>query len=59
MEGEFISIPEDVSIEEAYKLMRLHLKEEFSVVDKTGKLVGRVGIFDVIRAVFRQKGIVK
>ena len=59
MEREFISISEDASIEEAYKLMRLHLKEEFSVVDKAGKLVGMVGIFDVIQAVFRQKGIIK
>ncbi|MBN1868991.1 MAG: CBS domain-containing protein [Candidatus Omnitrophica bacterium] len=59
MEREFISIPEDTSIEEAYKLMRLHLKEEFPIVDKTGKLVGMIGIFDVIRAVFRQKGIIQ
>lgn len=59
MEREFISIPEDTSIEEAYKLMRLHLKEEFPVVDKAGKLVGMVGIFDVVQAVFRQKGIIK
>ncbi len=59
METEFISILEDTSLEEAYKLMRLHLKEEFPVVDKAGKLVGIVGIFDVIQAVFRQKGINK
>jgi len=59
MEGEFISILEETSLEEAYKLMRLHLKEEFPVVDKVGKLVGMVGIFDVIQAVFRQKGIIK
>lgn len=59
MEREFISIFEDTSLEEAYKLMRLHLKEEFPVVDKAGKLVGMVGIFDIIQAVFRQKGIIK
>lgn len=59
MEREFISIPEDASIEEAYKLMRLHLKEEFPVVDKSGKLVGMVGIFDIIRTAFRQKGIIR
>lgn len=33
-------------------------KEEFPVVDKVGKLVGMVGIFDIIQAVFRQKGII-
>lgn len=59
MEREFISIPEDAAIEEAYKLMRLHLKEEFPVVSKAGKLVGMVGIFDIVQAVFRQKGIIK
>lgn len=59
METEFISILEDTSLEETYKLMRLHLKEEFPVVDKVGNLAGMVGIFDVIRAVFRQNGIIK
>jgi CBS domain-containing protein len=58
MEKEFISILEDTSIEEAYKLMRLHLKEEFPVTDKAGRLVGIIGVFDVIQAVFRQKGLI-
>lgn len=59
MEREFISILEDTLLEEAYKLMRLHLKEEFPIIDKSGKLVGIIGIFDVIQAVFRQKSIIK
>ena len=59
MEKEFISILEETSLEEAYKLMRLHLKEELPVVDKAGKLVGMVGIFDLIKAVFRQKDIIE
>lgn len=58
MESKFISIGEDASLEEAYKLMKLHLKEEFPVVDKDGKLVGMIGIFDIIREVFRQKGVI-
>lgn len=58
METKFVSIPEDTSLEEAFKLMRLHLKEEFPVVDKTGKLVGIIGIFDVIHQAFREKGII-
>ena len=48
MEREFISVLEDTALEEAYKLMRLHLKEEFPVVDKRGKLGGMVGIFDIV-----------
>ncbi|OGX18575.1 MAG: hypothetical protein A3K83_00320 [Omnitrophica WOR_2 bacterium RBG_13_44_8b] len=59
METKFITIQEGASLEEAYKLMKLHLKEEFPVVDRAGKLVGMVGIFDIIRQVFRQKGIIK
>ncbi len=59
METEFVSIPEDAAIQEAYKLMRLHLKEEFPVVGKAGTLVGMVGVFDIVQAVFRQKGIIK
>ena len=59
MEREFISILEDTSLEEAYKLRRLHLKEEVPVTDKAGRLVGMVGVFDIIQAVFRQKGIIE
>lgn len=58
MEKKFITIQEDASLEEAYKLMKLHLKEEFPVVDKEERLVGIIGIFDIIREVFRQKGFI-
>lgn len=59
MEHEYITIREDASLEEAYNLMKLHLKEELPVVDRAGRLTGRIGIFDIIGAVFRQKGIIK
>lgn len=59
MEHEYIIIQEDVSLDEAYHLMKLHLKEELPVVDRAGRLTGRIGIFDIIGAVFRQKGIIK
>lgn len=59
MDQEYISIREDISPDEAYNLMKLHLKEEFPVVDWGGRLVGRIGIFDIIKAVFSQKGIIK
>jgi len=58
METKFISIKEDASLEEAYKLAKLHLKEEFPVVDRAGKLVGKIGIFDIIRRVFQKKGVI-
>ncbi|MEW6009375.1 MAG: CBS domain-containing protein [Candidatus Omnitrophota bacterium] len=59
MESKFTTVEEDTSLEEAYKQMKLHLKEEIPVVDKAGKLVGRLGIFDIIRYIFGQKGIIK
>jgi CBS domain-containing protein len=58
MERKFISIQEDASLEKAYDSMKLHLKEQFPVVDKSGRLVGMIGIFDIIREVFRQKGVI-
>jgi CBS domain-containing protein len=59
MEHEYIVIQEDTSLDEVYNLMKLHLKEEFPVVDRAGRLTGRIGIFDILEAVFRQKGIIK
>lgn len=58
MERKFIYIQEDESLEKVYDSMKLHLKEQFPVLDKSGKLVGMIGIFDIIREVFRQKGII-
>jgi CBS domain-containing protein len=58
METKFVSLQEDAALEEAFKLMKLHLKEEFLVTDKTGKLVGKIGIFDIIRRVFQEKGVI-
>jgi CBS domain-containing protein len=58
METNFISLQEDAALEEAFKLMKLHLKEEFPVTDKTGKLVGKIGVFDIIRRVFQEKGVI-
>jgi len=58
METKFVSLQEDTTLEEAFKLMKLQLKEEFPVIDKTGKLVGKIGIFDIIRRVFQEKGVI-
>jgi len=58
MEKKFMTIREDISLEEAYKLMKLHIKEQFPVVDNKGRLVGIIGIFDIIWQAFHQKGVV-
>jgi len=59
METKFISIREDVSLEETYKLARLHLKGELPVVDDKGRLVGMIGIFDIVRHIFHEKGVIE
>jgi len=58
METKFVSLQEDTTLEEAFKLMKLQLKEEFPVVNKEGELVGKIGIFDITRQVFLEKGVV-
>lgn len=59
MEHEYISVLDEAPLEEAYTLMKLHLKEELPVVDRAGRLRGRVGIFDILKAAFREKGVIK
>lgn len=57
IEKDFVSIPEDAQLECAYDLMKLHLKEQFPVVDNDRKLVGLIGMFDIVREVFRQNEV--
>lgn len=59
MEHDYVSLGDKATVEEAYNLMKLYLKEELPVVDSAGRLAGRIGIFDIIQAIFRQKGILK
>lgn len=58
MDQEYIAVREDTLLEEVYKIMEVHLKEEIPVIDRLGRLVGRVGIFDIIKFLFKQKGII-
>lgn len=59
METKFISIREDTSLEEAYKMASINLKSELPVVDDKGRLVGMIGIFDIVRHIFYEKGIIE
>jgi CBS domain-containing protein len=56
---QFVTIPEDVSIEEARALMKVHRLPRLPVVKDGGILTGIISLFDIILAVFKQKGIVK
>lgn len=58
METHFLSLDQEVSLAEAYKLMRLHRTDQFPVVDSSNRLLGIVGVFDIVRRMFKEKGIV-
>lgn len=58
MQTQFLSINQDSSIEEAYRLMQLHEIEQLPVIDSENKLVGMIGAFDILLALFRQKGVI-
>lgn len=58
MDTNFITVNEDVSLEDAYKLMRLNKKERLPVINEEGKITGILGIFDIIWRMFKEKEIV-
>ncbi len=58
MDTNFVVIGEDDSLVDAYKSLQLHKREKLPVVDKDGKLLGIIGIFDIIWRMFKGKGIV-
>lgn len=58
MKTKFFSVQEEAGIEEAYKAMKLHSKEQLPVVDKEERLSGIIGLFDIILGVFRDKGVI-
>jgi len=55
---DFISIKGENSLEEAYKIMRLNKRERLPVVDDQNKIVGILGIFDIIWRMFKEKKVV-
>jgi CBS domain-containing protein len=58
MNTNIISLKSNLALEEAYRVMRLHNKERLPVVDAQGKVVGILGIFDIIWRMFKEKEIV-
>ena len=59
MQTKFVTLNQDVAIEEAYQLMQMHQCEQLPVVDSKNRLVGMVGEFDILLALFKKKGVVK
>lgn len=58
MDSNFVSIKEEANVEEAYNLMKLHSKEQLPVVDRKEKLIGIIGLFDIILGIFKDKGVI-
>ena len=58
MEPNVITIDEDSTISEARSLMKLHEREGLPVV-KDNVLVGVVTLFDIIYAIFRERGLIE
>lgn len=59
MDTKVVSTREDAILEQAYQLMKMHNLEHLPVVNAAGELVGMLGIFDIILALFRERGVVK
>jgi manganese-dependent inorganic pyrophosphatase len=58
MDTHFVSLKEDTSLEEAYKIMRLHNQEQLPVVDEENRFLGIIGVFDIVLRMFQQKGVI-
>lgn len=58
MDTSVVFLKDSDSLEEAYKLLKLNKKERMPVVSSEGKIVGILGIFDIIWQMFKEKEIV-
>jgi CBS domain-containing protein len=58
MESNFVTIEEDKTISDARSLMKLHNKQGLPVV-RDGVLVGAITLFDIIYALFKERGIIE
>jgi CBS-domain-containing membrane protein len=59
MDTDFIAVDEEMTDAQAFKLMRLHDKEQIPVIDKDKKFKGIVGIFDIVVNIFIDRGILE
>ena len=53
-----VTIQQGEDIRQAYDLMQMYNRESIPVIDKDKKLVGIIGIFDIVMAIFREKGLI-
>jgi len=57
MDKKIVKISQDAGLKEAYELMQLHHREAIPVIDDQKKLTGIISVFDILMAIFREKGI--
>ena len=55
----FVTVTGEAPVKEARRLMKLHDSPRILVVKNGDKLTGIISLFDIILAIFKQKGIVK
>ena len=58
MDTHFVTAEPEIDINKAHSLMKLHNIARLPIVEE-GKLVGMISLFDIILAVFRERGIIK
>ncbi len=59
MDSRIIAVGEEEPLEKVYNLMKKHSLDKLPVVNQEKQLVGMVGDFDILVAVFRQKGVIE
>lgn len=57
MDSKVISADQNEELKDAYKTMKLNNMVRIPVVDEDKKLVGMLGIFDIVLALFKDKGM--
>lgn len=55
----FVTVTGEAPVKEAQRLMKLHDSPRILVVKNGDKLTGIISLFDIILAIFKQKGIIK
>jgi len=59
METNVLTVSEEDTLEKAYNLMKLHSIDRLPVIDRKNTLVGMIGVFDILVALFKEKGIIE
>jgi CBS domain-containing protein len=57
MDHHAVSLKSNDSIEKAYQVLRMNKVQQLPVVDEENKLVGMIGIFDIVLHVFKERGV--